>query len=119
MSQAHNIDERSTQECRTQIEMIETLEHRLSRERGRLQAMMQHLQMKHSPDSTQPNLGKVQPQQQQPQVQQPLQHQQYNHPTVAQELSGVSSTKQFPTHSLYIPHATVSEPSSSLEVKMN
>jgi len=40
------VDEKSTQQCRTQIELVDSLEHRLSKERARLQAMMQHLHMK-------------------------------------------------------------------------
>ena len=38
---------------------MDTLEHRLTKERNKLQAMMQHLQMKHSPDTTTPTVGKV------------------------------------------------------------
>uniref|UniRef100_A0A1I7YFI5 Fork-head domain-containing protein n=1 Tax=Steinernema glaseri TaxID=37863 RepID=A0A1I7YFI5_9BILA len=57
LAQAHTLDNRSAQQCREQIERVEQLEHRLQKERGRLQAMMQHLHMKHSPDSTQPTLG--------------------------------------------------------------
>jgi len=57
LNHSHPPDEQAAQQCRTQIEVIETLEHRLSKERNRLQSMMAHLQMKHSPDSTQPSLG--------------------------------------------------------------
>lgn len=57
LNHAHSADERSAQQYRTQIELVESLEHRLSKERSRLQAMMQHLHMKHSPDTTQPGLG--------------------------------------------------------------
>lgn len=57
LNHAHSADERSAQQYRAQIEMVENLEHRLSKERTRLQAMMQHLHMKHSPDTTQPGLG--------------------------------------------------------------
>lgn len=46
---------------RAQVELVDTLEHRLTKERGRLQAMMQHLHMKHSPDTTTPSVGKVEP----------------------------------------------------------
>ncbi|TMS38843.1 hypothetical protein L596_005479 [Steinernema carpocapsae] len=57
LAQTHTLDNRSAQQCREQIERVEQLEHKLQKERGRLQAMMQHLHMKHSPDSTQPTLG--------------------------------------------------------------
>jgi hypothetical protein len=57
LNHAHSPDERSAQQYRTQIELVESLEHRLSKEKSRLQAMMQHLHMKHSPDTTQPGLG--------------------------------------------------------------
>lgn len=56
----HILDERSAQQCRTQIELVDSLEHRLNKERSRLQAMMQHLHMKQSPDSTTPTLGALQ-----------------------------------------------------------
>lgn len=56
----HTLDERSAQECRVQIEVVDNLEHRLNRERTRLQAMMQHLHMKQSPDTTTPTLGALQ-----------------------------------------------------------
>ncbi|KAI1713948.1 forkhead domain-containing protein [Ditylenchus destructor] len=72
LGQVHTVDERSAQQCRQQIELVESLEHKLSKERSRLQAMMQHLHMKHSPDSTQPTLGIAQTAPQQ----QPVQHQQ-------------------------------------------
>lgn len=44
---------------RVQVELVDSLEHRLTKERNRLQAMMQHLHMKQSPDTTTPALGKV------------------------------------------------------------
>uniref|UniRef100_A0A1I7XCL4 FOXP-CC domain-containing protein n=1 Tax=Heterorhabditis bacteriophora TaxID=37862 RepID=A0A1I7XCL4_HETBA len=59
LSQAHTFDERSTTDMRSQVELVDTLEHRLNKERNRLQAMMQHLHMKQSPDTTTPTLGKV------------------------------------------------------------
>ncbi len=46
INSAHSLDERSAQQCRTQIELVESLEHRISTERTRLQAMLQHLQMR-------------------------------------------------------------------------
>ncbi|WKY05129.1 hypothetical protein Q1695_005836 [Nippostrongylus brasiliensis] len=61
LSQAHTFNERSTSEMRAQVELVDSLEHRLSKERNRLQAMMQHLHMKQSPDTTTPALGKVEP----------------------------------------------------------
>ncbi|KAI1717772.1 forkhead domain-containing protein [Ditylenchus destructor] len=73
LSQVHTVDERSAQQCRQQIELVESLEHKLSKERSRLQAMMQHLHMKHSPDSTQPTLGIPQTVHQQQPVQQTYQ----------------------------------------------
>lgn len=52
---------RTNEEMRAQIEKVESLEHKLSVERNRLQGMMQHLRMKPSPDTTTPSLGKVEP----------------------------------------------------------
>ncbi|CAJ0931279.1 unnamed protein product, partial [Mesorhabditis belari] len=46
LAQAHPLDERSAHQLRQQIETVDGLEHRLSKERTRLQAMMQHLHMK-------------------------------------------------------------------------
>lgn len=46
---------------KTQVELVDTLEHRLTKERNKLQAMMHHLQMKHSPDTTTPTVGKIEP----------------------------------------------------------
>jgi len=57
LNSCHTLDDRTTQLCRAQIEVVENLEHRLGKERLRLQAMMQHLHMKHSPDTTTPSLG--------------------------------------------------------------
>lgn len=57
LATAHTLDERSAQQCRAQIEVVDNLEHRLNKERSRLQAMMQHLHMKQSPDTTTPTLG--------------------------------------------------------------
>ncbi|GMT24331.1 hypothetical protein PFISCL1PPCAC_15628, partial [Pristionchus fissidentatus] len=59
LSTAHPLDDRSTQQVRQQIDLVDSLEHRLGKERTRLQAMMQHLHMKHSPDTTTPALGKT------------------------------------------------------------
>ncbi|KAK5966227.1 Fork head domain protein [Trichostrongylus colubriformis] len=59
LSQAHTFNERSTSDMRVQVELVDSLEHRLTKERNRLQAMMQHLHMKQSPDTTTPALGKV------------------------------------------------------------
>lgn len=47
---------------RNQIEKVESIEHKLSVERSRLQGMMQHLRMKPSPDTTTPNLVKMEAQ---------------------------------------------------------
>lgn len=52
---------RTAIDMKNQIELVDTLEHRLSKERNKLQAMMQHLQMKHSPDTTTPTVGKIEP----------------------------------------------------------
>ncbi|KAK6110331.1 Fork head domain family protein [Brugia pahangi] len=60
LATVHTLDERSAQQCRAQIEVVDNLEHRLNRERTRLQAMMQHLHMKQSPDTTTPTLGTLQ-----------------------------------------------------------
>uniref|UniRef100_A0A1I8ET17 Fork-head domain-containing protein n=1 Tax=Wuchereria bancrofti TaxID=6293 RepID=A0A1I8ET17_WUCBA len=60
LATVHTLDERSAQQCRAQIEIVDNLEHRLNRERTRLQAMMQHLHMKQSPDTTTPTLGTLQ-----------------------------------------------------------
>uniref|UniRef100_A0A915B5R2 Fork-head domain-containing protein n=1 Tax=Parascaris univalens TaxID=6257 RepID=A0A915B5R2_PARUN len=59
LTAVHTLDERAAQQCRAQIELVDNLEHRLSKERTRLQAMMQHLHMKQSPDTTTPSLGNV------------------------------------------------------------
>ncbi|VDN05680.1 unnamed protein product [Thelazia callipaeda] len=60
LTTTHTLDDRSTQQCRAQIEVVDNLEHRLNRERTRLQAMMQHLHMKQSPDTTTPSIGTLQ-----------------------------------------------------------
>ena len=44
------LDERGTQQCRAQIEVVDSLEHQLTKEKLRLEAMLQHLQMKQSPE---------------------------------------------------------------------
>lgn len=59
LSAVHPLDERSALQVRQQIDLVDSLEHRLGKERTRLQAMMQHLHMKHSPDTTTPTLGKI------------------------------------------------------------
>ncbi|EYB92651.1 hypothetical protein Y032_0191g1299 [Ancylostoma ceylanicum] len=59
LSQAHTFNERSTSDMRVQVELVDSLEHRLTKERNRLQAMMQHLHMKQSPDTTTPTIGKI------------------------------------------------------------
>uniref|UniRef100_A0A0N5B0E9 Fork-head domain-containing protein n=1 Tax=Syphacia muris TaxID=451379 RepID=A0A0N5B0E9_9BILA len=51
LSTTHVLDERGTQQCRTQIETVDNLEHRLTKEKIRLEAMLQHLQMKQLPES--------------------------------------------------------------------
>ncbi|VDN28319.1 unnamed protein product [Gongylonema pulchrum] len=60
LATVHPFDERAAQQCRAQIEVVDNLEHRLSKERTRLHAMMQHLHMKQSPDTTTPTLGALQ-----------------------------------------------------------
>ncbi|CAD5218261.1 unnamed protein product [Bursaphelenchus okinawaensis] len=57
LNSSHATDETTIAQYKLQIGIVDGLEHRLNEERSRLQAMMQHLQMKHSPDSTQPLLG--------------------------------------------------------------
>lgn len=52
LNQVHIVGERSTRECQEQIELIESLDHRLSKERSRLLAMMHHLHMNPSSDNT-------------------------------------------------------------------
>ncbi|CAI4227419.1 unnamed protein product [Auanema sp. JU1783] len=59
LAQTHTSDDRATADMRSQVELVDTLEHRLTKERNKLQAMMQHLHMKHSPDTTTPSVGKV------------------------------------------------------------
>ncbi|KJH43905.1 fork head domain protein [Dictyocaulus viviparus] len=61
LSQAHTFNERSTSDMRIQVELVDNLEHRLTKERNRLQAMMQHLHMKQSSDTIAPSLSKVEP----------------------------------------------------------
>lgn len=69
--QSHNPDEGSAQQCRQQVEVIEELEQKLSKERARLQAMVNHLQTKPPIEqSNQPNLGLIQSQTQLHQQQQ-------------------------------------------------
>lgn len=72
-----------------QIDVVETLEHKLSRERSRLQAMMAHLQMKPSPDSTQPGLGAAPTREEQQQI-----RQQQQPPVQIGGRIGISSTAQ-------------------------
>ncbi|CAI2351787.1 unnamed protein product [Caenorhabditis sp. 36 PRJEB53466] len=61
LQQEHPPCDRTNEEMRAQIEKVESLEHKLSVERNRLQGMMQHLRMKPSPDTTTPNIGKIEP----------------------------------------------------------
>ncbi|ULT94418.1 hypothetical protein L3Y34_003709 [Caenorhabditis briggsae] len=61
LQQEHPSCDRTNEEMRAQIEKVESLEHKLSVERNRLQGMMQHLRMKPSPDTTTPNIGKIEP----------------------------------------------------------
>lgn len=71
LMQSHNPDEGSAQQCRQQVEVIEELEQKLSKERARLQAMVNHLQTKPPIEqSNQPNLGLIQSQTQLHQQQQ-------------------------------------------------
>ncbi|CCD67108.1 Fork-head domain-containing protein [Caenorhabditis elegans] len=58
----HPPSDKSNEEMRNQIEKVESIEHKLSVERSRLQGMMQHLRMKPSPDTTTPNLVKMEAQ---------------------------------------------------------
>ncbi|GMR48006.1 hypothetical protein PMAYCL1PPCAC_18201 [Pristionchus mayeri] len=58
LNAVHALDDRSATELQQQISLVDSLDFRLSKERTRLQAMMQHLHMKHSPDTTTPALGK-------------------------------------------------------------
>lgn len=57
LNQSHAADETSMGQLKLQMGLVEGLEGRINEERGKLQSMMTHLQMKHSPDSTQPHLG--------------------------------------------------------------
>uniref|UniRef100_A0A914WVU6 FOXP coiled-coil domain-containing protein n=1 Tax=Plectus sambesii TaxID=2011161 RepID=A0A914WVU6_9BILA len=57
LAAVHVLDDRSTAQCRVQMEVVESMEQKLNKERQRLQAMMQHLQMKQSPDTTTPGNG--------------------------------------------------------------
>ncbi|KAE9419017.1 hypothetical protein Angca_006679, partial [Angiostrongylus cantonensis] len=59
LSQVHTFNERSTSDMRVQVELVDNLEHRLTKERNRLQAMMQHLHMKQSSDTVAPSLLSV------------------------------------------------------------
>lgn len=96
---------------RNQIEKVESIEHKLSVERSRLQGMMQHLRMKPSPDTTTPNLVKMEAQSplRSPKIEgaafsiQPAQ--QFQQQTTSQpQVSPVSffSLKKFPLHVVYI-----------------
>lgn len=55
LATSHQLDDRSTAQCRVQIQVVEQLEAQVSKERARLQGMMAHLQMKQSPDTTTPH----------------------------------------------------------------
>ncbi|VDO99877.1 unnamed protein product [Soboliphyme baturini] len=57
LNSAHTLDDRSTAQCRVQMQVVDQLETQLNKERQRLQAMMHHLQMKQSPDTTTPTNG--------------------------------------------------------------
>ncbi|KAM9753900.1 forkhead box protein P4-like [Menidia menidia] len=50
ISREHSLDDRSTAQCRVQMQVVQQLELQLCKERERLRAMMAHLQMA-SPDS--------------------------------------------------------------------
>uniref|UniRef100_A0A915EP94 Fork-head domain-containing protein n=1 Tax=Ditylenchus dipsaci TaxID=166011 RepID=A0A915EP94_9BILA len=128
LSHMHTVDERSAHQCRSQIELVESLEHQLSEERTKLQSMMQHLHMKHSPDSTQPSLGiphQPQAQQaqhftQQQQVPRPLQPaQQYSQPLSSLQQSHQQSPIASPKTSVapHYPSTTPKEPSMEMEQK--
>ncbi|CAN9499076.1 unnamed protein product [Ophioblennius macclurei] len=45
MRREHNLDDRSTAQCRVQMQVVQQLELQLSKERERLQAMMAHLHL--------------------------------------------------------------------------
>ncbi|KAF1757114.1 hypothetical protein GCK72_013569 [Caenorhabditis remanei] len=102
LQQEHPCCERTNEEMRTQIEKVESLEHKLSVERNRLQGMMQHLRMKPSPDTTTPSLGKIDPQSpmRSPKVEgaafsiQPAHQQQQQQQQVTQQISQVSPTSE-------------------------
>uniref|UniRef100_A0A915IAR3 FOXP coiled-coil domain-containing protein n=1 Tax=Romanomermis culicivorax TaxID=13658 RepID=A0A915IAR3_ROMCU len=44
LNENHKLDERSTAQCRVQMQVVEQTEAQLNKERARLQAMLQHLQ---------------------------------------------------------------------------
>ncbi|KAL1240358.1 Forkhead box protein [Trichinella pseudospiralis] len=52
LNSAHTLDDRSAAQCRVQMQVVDQLETQLNKERHRLQAMMHHLHMKQSPDTT-------------------------------------------------------------------
>ncbi|VDM63303.1 unnamed protein product [Angiostrongylus costaricensis] len=66
LSQVHTFNERSTSDMRIQVELVDNLEHRLTKERNRLQAMMQHLHMKQSSDTIEPNSAPLRSPKQEP-----------------------------------------------------
>ena len=45
MNTEHKLDDRSTAQCRVQMQVVSQLELQLAKEKNRLQAMMQHLHM--------------------------------------------------------------------------
>lgn len=102
LSQAHTFNERSTSDMRVQVELVDSLEHRLTKERNRLQAMMQHLHMKQSPDTTTPALGKIEPTS--PPLRSPKQE-----PTTFTSISSLSTTQTQPVQSLPSVSLSISE----------
>lgn len=115
LNQSHTVDEISALQCRQQIDLVESLEHQVSEERSRLQAMMQHLHMKHSPDSTQPSLG-IQSRSQAQQQHQIRPTPQYHQPVVQQNVHD-SPTTVSPKVSFLYPSSIRTQEATEAEQK--
>jgi hypothetical protein len=59
LATTHNSDEHSILQCRTQIELIDSLEQRVNKERQKFQAMLNHLQMRHAANQAQINAAEA------------------------------------------------------------
>uniref|UniRef100_G3Q551 Forkhead box P2 n=1 Tax=Gasterosteus aculeatus TaxID=69293 RepID=G3Q551_GASAC len=59
LNSEHALDDRSTAQCRVQMQVVQQLEIQLSKERERLQAMMAHLHMRPSEPKSSPKPSKT------------------------------------------------------------